>query len=168
MGKVMNLSSKQFILLALPFMIAIIVYSFNKEMLSYTHYFFPTYEVYENAELDKQTNIYFELEQKRQEYQEIEKKEENRRKNTHCVANLLYKEKRNEIKNTYIDKKVNEEPKEPYTFNLQAIFDDSTVIINNIVLKKGNSLNNAVIEKIEDDRVLIKTKEGSTWLFLFK
>lgn len=161
----MHLNNKQLLFIVFPFILSAVMYFFGEEIAGNARLFFPTYEKYSNKELDEKTNAYFGIEKKQQEYEDIQTKVGIRKKDAVWVAdNLLYKEEKKKEKKSNLGEKTQEET---YSYKLQAIFDNNTVIINDLILKKGSMLHNAVIAKIENDRVLIKTDKGSKWLFLF-
>ena len=162
----MYLSRKQFFLLILPFMISLLVYYFNKELVDNAHYLFPTYKKYLNKDLDVKTNAYFQIESKYKSLQKIKNKSLLRKKNAKWATDNLFYKKQEGARVA----SVKSASEKTYTYKLQALFpDDKTAIINNLIVKVGSKVDNTtVVTKITNYSVQIKTNKGLKWLSLFQ
>ncbi len=160
--KKMHLTAKQISLLLLPFLITGIVYLFGFDIAKNIRHLFPAYKEYKNKTLDQKATIYLKLEADGKLYEAIKKKIEQRKKYAHwIVQTILYKAAPRE-------KHVQKKRKKRTAWRLQAVFSKLKVaIINGTAVRENSYIYGAKVVKILDDKVLLKSKKGEKWLYLF-
>ena len=163
----MYLTNKQLFLLTIPFLVALSLYFFYQDIASFSKYFFPSYDAYKNAILDKKADIYLKIESKTKDYDEIIKRIEERKKESLWIANLLHRQNEMKKAKEFLNKK--NRRIEIVSYKLEAIFYDKKIaIINKKIIPLYGKVDGARLIKVEMDRVEIKTKKGTQWLYIFK
>ncbi len=164
----MHLTTKQIATLLLPFLVAGVVYMFDFDIAKNIKYLFPVYKEYQDKTLDKKAAIYLQIESNGNLYQEIKKKIKNRKEEAKwIVEKVLYKkapmQQTKKVVNT------SEQNKKTPTWKLEAVFAKLKVaIINGTVVKEHSTVDGARVLKILDNRVLLHSKKGKRWVYLFR
>lgn len=160
----MYLNSRQLASLTLPFVVSFAVYIYSAEIVGYANYLFPAQEKYSNTDLNENIDKYLQIQTEIKKYKEVQQKIDVRKRDAKWVADNLFYEKQQSadvVSNKQTDVK-------KFSYKLQAIFpSSSTAIINNSIVKEGSLIGDAVVTKIEKNRVQIKTKKGLKWLTIF-
>ena len=167
----MHLTSKQITTLLIPFLLSFIIYFFDMDIVKNVQYLFPNYEEYTNKTLDKKAVTYLKIEAKGKLYQEIQDSIIARNTNAKWISErVLYKKmnKSKKIKRTFTHKVVKRRMNVK-NLHLQAVFSkDKVAIINGHFVKESASIGGIKILKIEQERVLLNSKKGKKWIYLFQ
>jgi len=160
----MHLSTRQILLLILPFILSTIIYIYADDITTNIKYLFPAYSQYTNRDLNSKEKIYLKMEKKEKEYNEILNKIKLRKKNSSwIIKQVLYNKK----KQQKIVKKENKKIKK--SWKLQMVYPNKNIaIINGKIVKLNDIINNAKLIKIENSKVLLKQKENLQWVYLFQ
>jgi len=172
----MHLTNKQLFTLIFPFLIGMIFYLFDMDIVKNVKYLFPNYEEYTNKTLDKKAVTYLKIEAKGKLYQEIQDAMIARNKNARWISeHVLYKKMNLKIKsnikrtNSTLSRKITKKRLNAKNLQLQAVFSkDKVAIINGHFVKESASIGGVKILKIEQERVLLDFKKGKKWIYLFR
>lgn len=170
----MYLSTKELFLLLSPFVVSFFIYFFGQEIIGTLHSVFPSYERYANSQIDAKMEKYLAIEGKHDIYAEIEDKTVVRKNESQWMAeHIFYRDapiaSALEVEELQPEIKTVEVVEKEYSYTLQALFpSDKTVIINDLILKEGDTLEGAKVMEIGSEKVLLKTNKGLKWLYLFK
>lgn len=169
----MYLSAKELLLLISPFIISFFLYFFGQEIIGGLHSMFPSYERYANSQINAKMEKYLAIEAKHDVFVEIENNTVVRKNESQWVAeHVFYRDAPiafSVVEELQPEIKAVEVVEKEYSYTLQALFpDDKTVIINDLILKEGDTIDGAKVVEISGDGVHIKTNKGLKWLYLFK
>ena len=159
----MYLNNKQIIQLLTPFLLGIVLLFFQDEIVTFMHAKLPMVKSIRNTDFHKNVNEYLRIDQDIHTYNDVVNKVKERKKSFQWITgNVLYQKQL-----TQSEKKTDiREHKQPW--NLEAVFPKHDMaIINSQFVHKGSVINKAKIMQIKFDSVLLKTKKGLKWVYLF-
>ncbi len=167
----MYLNNIQFLKLIIPFILVSLLYVYSDDLVESADTIFPTIQQYKNRELDAKANVYLKIQRNKKIYvsilNQIEKRENNRR---WITEHLLYDPNKPMKKITKsVTKSTAKKVTHKSVWILQILYPNKKVaIINSEIVHEGSMINGAEVLDIMQDKVLIKTKQGKKWLFLFQ
>jgi len=166
----MFLSNKQIFKLLSPFVFIAFVFYFQDTITSMMFGYLPAYKERVHNILENQMQKYLRIERDIKPYILIMKKV-NSRENfiKWAVDKVLYAKIAKVQSSTLFEKKIMSEKKSEKLWVLQAVFPNQKIaILNSKIVHLGSKIEGAVVKKIENDKVLLKTLEGLKWIKLFR
>ena len=165
----MHLSNIQISQILSPFLLATIVYVYSGDIIQNADKIFPTIQQYKNTQLDKKAAIYLKIQRDQKIYYSIINKNHLRHiKNKWIVDNLLYlaqKRKKHTITHTHLHKKQGKQK----IWQLAVLYPKKKIaIINSKIVHEGSIVDGARVLKVKSEKVLLKTKGGLQWIYLFR
>jgi len=156
----MRLNSWQIFTLTIPFIISILLYTFNDTIVQNIHSLSPKYDENDSfINFDKKTGTYLAIGVKSKFYKEMEKKISARQSNAFWISKyILYETAREETSKT-----------SKSAWRLQMVYPKHKIAIINGKIKKLNEMiDGAKIIKIENLSVLLEYNKRQTWVTLFQ
>lgn len=163
----MHLNNIQLLKLAIPFILIGILYIFSDGLVSNVGNHVVTMQEYENKELETKAKVYLKIQKYKKIYVAILNRIELREKSRKWIVNHLLYNQKVFIKDTpsYISKKITKKN----IWSLQILYaNKKTAIINSQIVHEGSMINGAKVLDILQNKVLLETKQGKKWLFLFQ
>ncbi len=153
-----------------PFVFIAFVFYFQDTVTSMMFGHLPAYKESVRNILDNQMQKYLQIERDIKPYTLIIKKV-NSRENfiKWAVDKVLYAKIAKVQSDTLFERKMLPEKKSKKSWVLQAVFPNQKIaILNSKIVHTGSKIEGAVVKKIENDKVLLKTLEGLKWIKLFR
>lgn len=165
----MHLNARHILLLATPFIIALVSYFLSGSVISNIQILFPSYDEYKNPSLDKKADIYLKIESNNRDYLSILNSIYNRTNRAEWMnENFLYlkPQPKKVKKNTSLP---TQRENNTTSYTLYMVFAKKKIaIINHKVVHIGESVEGAKLLYIGTDRVQLKLSKGKKWLYLFR
>jgi len=162
----MLLSNKQVFKLLSPLLLVVAVLYFQEEIMGIVYRYMPLKKEKIHTIFRNQMQSYLFIERDIRPYNDVIKRNLIRKESIKWIIDKVVYNKLEKKGEEIIQKKVAKQPLK--SWSVKAIFPDNNVaIINSKIAHIGSKIDGAIIEKIEEDRVLIKTAEGLKWIKLF-
>lgn len=168
----MYLNNIQLLKLIVPFVLVGVLYLYSDDLMMDADAVFPTIQEYTNKELDEKANIYLNIQRNKQVYVSILTQMEKRDKEREWISKyLLYLPKKHLLERTKrVQTSVTQRKiiRKKGKWRLQILYPNKKVaIINSRIVHEGSLVDGAEVVEIAQDKVFIKTEQGTKWLSLF-
>ncbi|HFU75365.1 MAG TPA: hypothetical protein ENK66_03885 [Arcobacter sp.] len=165
----MHLTKKQVLILFFPIIASLIVYILSTEIISFMKYIYPDYQEYNTKSLNKNVQIYNELAVKKETFNNIQKKVQQRKEYAKWMSSQVLYQKGDSYKKENNASKRIASTVDVSKWRLEATFPTRNVaIINGKIIKLGSTFKQVKIVSIKDDKVLLQYKKGFQWVYMFK
>jgi hypothetical protein len=177
----MHLDTKSFLLLASPFIAASGIWFFSGSIVNNLDLIFELPQQQKDSTLQEQKDMYQFLSTNKDEYSSLLKKIKQRQENRFWISERLYRPFTpisQTVTNPVSPLLLLPPPLLPFSdgnistpemvLSVQMVLPEQSIaIINNHIMRLGQSINGVKLLQIKDNSVFIQTNKGSQWVKLF-
>jgi len=163
----MFLNNKQMLKLLSPFLVVGLILYFQDDITRMLLKYLPVHKEVVRNILNNQMQQYLKVSRDMKPYEKISKKAVLRQKYLQWTIDKVIYDKISDhpvgvIQNIKVSKQ------SVKIWRVEAIFPDEKIaIVNSKIVKEGSKIDGAMVKKIKNDMILLKTLEGLKWIKLF-